>query len=204
MGVLIFLAGIAVNVDSGVWMIMTGFTLLWGALALFANLKHWFLLSGLSFFLMVILTIGSFDTLWPIHPLGFLIEITGVGWVVYQIGKEHTPITDKLKDVLVPLLPHGKWICVPLAIITTLLLAKSPLAAFIIGFSITAYLDRALLKVKGLSRVATLLIVFLVGFTILLAIILKIDAEYNDYDLLRSLDISRDAFIFLRDVLRFL
>lgn len=110
------------------------------------------------------------------------------GWVIYRItrNKEHetdnrnAPLVQEFYKKLLPNIKrHIKWVCVPLGILLVLWLSKSILIAFIVGFGITAFLDRQLIQTKGLNRVAIILLLYTVGFLLLLVGIFKIDNEYN-------------------------
>jgi len=75
----------------------------------------------------------------------------------------------------------------------------SILIAFVVGFGITAFLDKQTIQTKGINRVAVILSLYTVGFLILLVGMFKIDVAYN-YPNFSFF--TRDSYIFLRDIMR--
>lgn len=66
-----------------------------------------------------------------------------------------------------------KWLILPIGILLTLWLSKSILFALVIGFGITFFLDRQSTKLEGLNRLAVLSLLYIIGFSIFIAVILK-------------------------------
>ena len=97
LGLFLILAASATGTSTGVsatWMSQAGLVLLLGALAIFAGTKHlktqhtaWKILKVTSFGLMLLITLGSFYTTWGTHPLGTLIALAGIAWVIYCTRK---------------------------------------------------------------------------------------------------------------------
>ncbi len=188
-GTLLILAGAMLASSTGIsgsWMVQVGLIFLLGALAVSRKEKIW---KQSAIFLMVALFLLGFVTdIWSVHPLGAIISIVGGGWVIYGImrGKKyetensHAPLT---KDFFQSLLPnikqHIKLVSVPLGILLVLWLSKSILIVFVIGFGIVAFLDRQSIQANGVNRVAIILLLYTVGFLILLVRTFKIDFAYN-------------------------
>lgn len=208
-GILLMLAGISVNIQipgAGSWMFQVGLIFLLGALAVSRKEKIWTQLAVL--FMVLLFLWGFVSGMWSIHPLGAIISIVGGGWVIYSImrGKKYeteNPHAQLTKDFFQSLLPnikqHIKWVGVPLGILIVLALTKSILVAFIVGAGIVAFLDKQSIQAKGLNRVAIILLLYTVGFLILLVGTFKIDVAYN-YPNFNFF--SRDSYIFLRDIMR--
>ena len=211
-GILLILTG-AMSASStgvsGAWMVQSGLIFLFGALAVSAKEKSWGKeILSLAVVLMVALFLWGFvNSMWHAHPLGAIISIVGGGWVIYRItrGKEyetgnfHSPLIQEFQKLLPSVKQHIKWVSVPLGILLVLWLSKSILIAFIVGFGITAFLDRQLIQTKGLNRVAIILLLYTVGFLLLLVGIFKIDNEYNYGDFKFF---TRDSYILLRDIMQ--
>lgn len=212
-GTLLILAGAMLASSTGVsgaWMVQSGLIFLFGALAVSAKEKSWGKeILSLAVVLMVALFLWGFvNGMWYTHPLGAIISIIGGGWVIYRItrNKEHetdnrnAPLVQEFYKKLLPSVKqHIKWVSVPLGILLVLWLSKSILIAFIVGFGITAFLDRQLIQTKGLNRVAIILLLYTVGFLLLLVGIFKIDNEYNYGDFKFF---TRDSYILLRDIMQ--
>ena len=208
-GILLTLAGatLANNIGvSGTWMFQTGLIFLFGALAVSKKEKIW-TQSGLLFMVALFLW-GFVNGMWYAHPLGAIISIVGGGWVIYRITRHKEHETDNLhapsiqefsKKLLLNIKQHIKWVGVPLGILLALWLSKSILIAFVLGFGISAFLDKQSIQAKGLNRVAVVLLLYTVGFLILLVGIFKIDVAYN-YPHFSFF--TRDSYIFLRDIMR--
>ena len=208
-GALLILAGATLTSNAGVsgsWMVQTGLIFLFGALAVSRKEKIW-TQSGLLFMVALFLW-GFVNGMWYAHPLGAIISIVGGGWVIYGItkGKKHetenprAPLTQDFFQSLLPnIKQHIKWVSVPLSIILALLLSKNILIAFVVGFGITAFLDKQTIQTKGINRVAVILLLYTVGFLILLGGMFKIDVAYN-YPNFSFF--TRDSYIFLRDIMR--
>lgn len=208
-GILLTLAGatLANNIGvSGTWMFQTGLIFLFGALAVSKKEKIW-TQAGLLFMVALFLW-GFVNGMWYAHPLGAIISIVGGGWVIYRItrGKEHetgtlhaSSIQEFSKKLLPNIKQHIKWVGVPLGILLALWLSKSILIAFVVGLGITAFLDKQSIQAKGLNRVAVVLLLYTVGFLILLVGTFKIDVA-NNYP--RFKFFTRDSYIFLRDIMR--
>jgi len=194
---------------SGVWMVQAGLVFLFGALAIFVKEKSW----GKEIFpLAVISMIGLFiwgfsNGMWHAHPLGAIISIVGGGWVIYRITRDkkyeadnsREPLIQKFSQKLPPnIRQHVKWVSVPLGILLALWLSKSILIAFVVGLGITAFFDREFIKTKGINRIATLLLLYLIGFFILLVVAFKVDVAYNWGDFKFF---THDSYILLRGVM---
>src|SRR3989344_875410 len=195
---------------SGGWMLQSGLILLLGALTVSAKEKSWGKeILSLAIVLMVALFLWGFvNGMWHAHPLGAIISIAGGGWAIYLITKDKEQRRDGSRTLFFQefyqkLLPnikqHIKWIGVPLSILLALWLSKSILIAFVVGFGISAFLDKQSIQTKGLNRVAVVLLLYTVGFLILLVGIFKIDVAYN-YPHFSFF--TRDSYIFLRDIMR--
>lgn len=209
LGILLTLAGTTLASSTGVsgsWMVQTGLIFLFGALAVSRKEKIW-ARSGLLFMVALFLW-GFVNGMWYAHSLGAIISIVGGGWVIYRItrGKEyetgnpHAPSIQELSKKLPPnIKQHIKWVGVPLGILLVLWLSKSILIAFIVGFGIAAFLDRQSIQAKGLNRIAVVLLLYTVGFLLLLVGIFKIDVA-NNYPHFKFF--TRDSYIFLRDIMR--
>ena len=207
--ILLILAGATLAGSTGVsgsWMVQTGLIFLFGALAVSRKEKIW-TQSGLLFMVALFLW-GFVNGMWYAHPLGAIISIIGGGWVIYRItrGKEyetgnlHAPSIQEFSKKLLPnIKQHIKWVSVPLSIILALLLSKNILIAFVVGFGITAFLDKQTIQTKGINRVAVILLLYTVGFLIVLVGMFKIDVAYN-YPNFSFF--TRDSYIFLRDIMR--
>jgi len=208
-GALLILAGATLTSNAGVsgsWMVQTGLIFLFGALAVSRKEKIW---TQTGLILMVALFLWGFvNGMWYAHPLGAIISIIVGGWVIYGItkGKKHeteNPRALLTQDFFQSLLPnikqHIKWVSVPLSIILALWLSKSILIAFVLGFGIVAFLDKQSIQAKGVNRVAVILLLYTVGFLILLVGMFKIDVAYN-YPNFSFF--TRDSYIFLRDIMR--
>lgn len=208
-GALLVLAGATLANSTGVsgaWMVQVGLIFLLGALAVSKKEKIW-TQAGLLFMVALFLW-GFVSGMWSMHPLGAIISIVGGGWVIYSImrGKKygtdnsHAPLTqDFFQNLLPNIKQHIKWVGVPLGILLALWLSKSILIAFVLGFGISAFLDKQSIQAKGLNRVAVVLLLYTVGFLILLVGIFKIDVAYN-YPHFNFF--TRDSYIFLRDIMR--
>jgi hypothetical protein len=208
-GILLILAGTTLASSTGVsgsWMVQTGLIFLFGALVVSRKEKIW-TQSGLLFMVALFLW-GFVNGMWYAHPLGAIISIIGGGWVIYRItrGKEyetgnlHTPLIQEFSKKLLPnVKQHIKWVGVPLSILLVLWLSKSILIAFVLGFGIVAFLDKQSIQAKGVNRVAIILLLYTVGFLILLVGTFKIDVAYN-YPNFSFF--TRDLYIFLRDIMR--
>lgn len=209
LGILLTLAGATLASSTGVsgsWVVQTGLIFLFGALAVSRKEKIW-AQSGLLFMFALFLW-GFVNGMWYAHPLGAIISIVGGGWVIYRFTKEKEYGTKKPSQnanprVFSKILPnvkqHIKWISVPLGILLVLWLSKSILIAFVVGFGIVAFLDKQLIQVNGLNRTVVLLILYIVGFCILIVGTFKIDVYYN-YSDFRFFTV--DSYIFLRDIMQ--
>lgn len=210
LGILLTLTGTTLAGSTGVsgaWMVQTGLILLFGALAVSRKEKIW-VQAGLLFMVALLLR-GFVNGMWYMNPLGAIISIVGGGWVIYSIarGKEHetgnlpAPLIQEFSQKLLPnVKQHIKWVGVPLGILFALWLSKSLLITFIVGFGVVAFLDKQSIQIKGLNRVAVLLLIYAVGFSILIVITFKIDVYYNyssDFKFFTT-----DSYIFLRDITR--
>ncbi len=208
-GILLVLAGISVNVQfpgAGLWMFQVGLIFLLGALAVSRNAK----INKSGLFLMTVLFLWGFiNGMWYTHPLGAIMSIIGWGWVIYRITRNKERETDNRNASLVQefskkLLPstkqHIKWIGVPLSILFALWLFKSILIAFVVGFGVTAFFDRQSIQTKGLNRVAVVLLLYAVGFFLLLAGTFKIDDAYNYNNFITFF--TWDSRILLRGIMR--
>lgn len=208
-GILLILAGATLASNTGVsgsWMVQTGLIFLFGALAVSKKEKIW-TQSGLLFMVALFLW-GFVNGMWYVHPLGAIISIIGGGWVIYRItrgkkyetGNLHTSSIQELsKKLLQNVKQHIKWISVPVSILLALWLSKSILIAFVVGFGITAFLDKQSIQAKGINRIAVVLLLYTVGFLILLVGIFKIDVA-NNYPHFKFF--TRDSYIFLRDIMQ--
>lgn len=208
-GTLLILTGamLASNTGvSGAWMVQVGLIFLFGALAVSRKEKIWSQ-SGLLFMVGLFLW-GFVNGMWYAHPLGAIISIIGGGWVIYRItrNKEHetdnrnAPLVQEFSKKLLPNIKrHIKWACVPLGILLVLWIFKSILIAFVVGLGIVAFLDKQSIQAKGLNRVAVILLLYTVGFLILLMGTFKIDVAYN-YPNFSFF--TRDSYIFLRDIMQ--
>src|SRR3989344_1736733 len=208
-GALLILAGAMLASSTGVsgaWMVQVGLIFLLGALAVSKKEKIW--TQGGLLFMVGLFLWGFVSGMWSMQPLGAIISIVGGGWVIYSImrGKQygtensHAPLTqDFFQNLLPNIKQHIKWIGVPLGILLALWLSKSILIAFVLGFGISAFLDKQSIQVKGLNRVAVVLLLYTVGFFILLVGIFIIDVAYN-YPHFSFF--TRDSYIFLRDIMR--
>lgn len=208
-GILFILTG-AMSVSttgvSGAWMGQAGLVLLFGALAVSKKEKIW---AQAGFLFMVVVFLWGFvNGMWHTNPLGAIISIIGGGWVIYRItrGKEyktgnlHTALIQRFFQELLPnIKQHIKWVSVPLSVLLALWLSKSILIAFVVGFGITAFLDKQSIQAKGINRIAVALLLYTVGFFILLVGIFKIDVA-NNYPHFKFF--TRDSYIFLRDITR--
>jgi hypothetical protein len=194
---------------SGGWMLQSGLIFLLGALAVSAKEKSWGKeILSLAVVLMVALFLWGFvNGMWHAHPLGAIISIAGGGWAIYLITKDKEQMREGSRTLffqefsqklLQNVKQHIKWIGVPLSILFVLWLSKSILIAFVVGFGVTAFLDKQSIQTKGLNRVAIILLLYTVGFLLLLAGIFKIEDAYfyGDFFFL-----SRDSYIFLRDIM---
>lgn len=209
LGILLILAGATLSGSTGVsgsWMVQTGLIFLFGALAVSRKEKIW-AQSGLLFMVALFLW-GFVNGMWYAHPLGAIISIIGGGWVIYRItrGKEYETgnlyapsIQELSKKILPNVKQHIKWVSVPLGILLALWISKSILIAFVVGFGITAFLDKQSIQAKGLNRIAVALLLYTVGFLVLLVGIFKIDVA-NNYPHFKFF--TRDSYIFLRDIMR--
>ena len=208
-GILFILAGAMLASSTGVsgaWMVQVGLIFLLGALAVSRKEKIW---KQSAIFLMVALFLWGFVTgMWSVHPLGAIISIVGGGWGIYSVmrGKKyetensHAPLTqDFFQNLLPNIKQHIKWVSVPLGILLALWLFKSILIAFVLGFGIVAFLDKQSIQAKGLNRLAIVLLLYTVGFLLLLVGTFKIDVA-NNYPHFKFF--TRDSYIFLRDVMR--
>jgi len=208
-GALLILAGATLADSTGIsgsWMVQAGLIFLFGALAVSRKEKIW---TQAGLILMVALFLWGFvNGMWYAHPLGAIISIAGGGWVIYGITKgkkyetenPHTPLTQDFFQSLLPnIKQHIKWVSVPLSIVLALWLSKSILIAFVVGFGITAFLDKQTIQTKGINRVAVILLLYTVGFLILLVGMFKIDVA-NNYPNFSFF--TRDSYIFLRDIMR--
>ncbi|MSR87927.1 MAG: hypothetical protein EXS69_02070 [Candidatus Zambryskibacteria bacterium] len=213
LGVLLTLTGATLASSTGVsgsWMVQTGLIFLFGALAVSRKEKIW-TQSGLLFMVALFLW-GFVNGMWYMHPLGAIISIVGGGWVVYRIMRSKEYETENLHASLIQgfsqkLLPnvkqHIKWVSVPFGILLALWLSKSILIAFVIGFGITAFLDRQSIQTKGVNRVAIILLLYTVGFLILLVGTFKItDPHDGIFYNMNEVFFDRDSYIFLRDTMR--
>jgi len=100
-------------------------------------------------------------------------------------GESSNQLSDEIKNVAeskglkvgrvdVEVLSYRKWLVIPAGILITLLLFKSILAALVIGFGITIFLDKQSIRAKGLNRLAILSLLYIVGFSIFVVVLLKI------------------------------
>lgn len=195
---------------SGAWMLQAGLIFLFGALAVSRKEKVW-AQSGLLFMVALFLW-GFVNDMWRIHPLGAIISIVGGGWVIYRItrGKEyetgnlHTSSIQKFYQKLLPSIKqHIKWVSVPLGILLALALTKSILIAFIAGAGIVSFLDKQTIQAKGLNRVVMLLLLYTVGFFLLLIVTFKLTNPYEGiFYVLGEIFFSDDTFYFLEDMTR--
>src|SRR3989344_872500 len=188
-GLLLILAGATLASSTGVsgsWMVQTGLIFLFGALAVSRKEKIW-TQSGLLFMVALFLW-GFVNGMWYAHPLGAILSIIGGGWVIYRItrGKEyetgnlHAPLIQEFsKKLLSNVKQYIKWVSVPLSILLVLWLSKSILIAFVVGFGVVAFFDKQSIQAKGVNRVAIILLLYTVGFLILLVGTFKIDVAYN-------------------------
>lgn len=212
-GILLILTGaMSANTTgvSGAWMVQAGLVFLFGALAVSRKEKIW-TQSGLLFMVALFLW-GFVNDMWRTHPLGAIISIVGGGWVIYRITRVkeyetrnlHAPSIQELSKKLLPnVKQHIKWIGVPLGILLALWLSKSLLIAFIVGFGAVAFLDKQSIQTKGLNRVAMLLLIYAVGFSILIVGTFKItDPNYGIFYNMGDVFFDRDTYIFLRDITR--
>ncbi len=210
-GVLLTLAGatLANNVGvSGSWIFQTGLIFLLGALAVSRKEKIW-TLSGL-FFMVSLFLWGFVNGIWYAHPLGAIMSIVGGGWVIYhitrnkeyQMGNLRAPLTQEFSKKILPnVKQYIKWVSIPLGILLSLWLSKSILIAFVVGFGITAFLDKQSIQAKGLNRVAVVLLLYTIGFFILLMGTFKIDVAINFYPNKLKF-FTFDSYVFLRDITR--
>lgn len=208
-GILLILAGISINVQfpgAGSWMFQVGLIFLFGALAVSRNVKIW-TISGL-FFMVALFLLGLFNGMWYAHPLGGILGIVAGGWVAYWLIKDKQNESGDTSAVvgsnqfqkLLPVVKQNiKWVSVPLGILIILALTKSILVAFIVGAGIVGFLDKQAIQAKGLNRVAIILLLYTVGFLVLLVGTFKIDVAYN-YPNFSFF--SRDSYIFLRDIMQ--
>ena len=192
---------------SGTWMFQTGLIFLFGALAVSRKEKIWSK-SGLLF-MVVLFLLGFVNGMWHVHPLGAIISIIGGGWVIYRItrNKEHEMdnrnaplVQDFYKKLLPNIKLHIKWVSVPLGILLALWIFKSILIAFVVGLGIVAFLDKKSIQTKGLNRVAVILLLYTVGFLILVVGTFKIEVAYNYYPNFNFF--TRGSYILLRDIIR--
>ncbi len=186
-------------------MVQTGLIFLLGALAVSKKGEIW----KPAILLMVALFLWGFvNGMWYIHPLGAMISVIGGGWVIYratkskknETGDSHMSHIKKFfQKIPQNVKQRIKWVGVPLSILLVLWLFKSILLAFIIGFGVVAFFDRQSVRVKGLNHVAVILLLYTVGFLILLVGTFKIDVAYNypNFEFF-----TKDAYISLRDIMR--
>lgn len=102
-------------------------------------------------------------------------------------------------------LSHWRWLIVPAGILLALWLSKSILAALVVGLGITTFLDKESIRAKGLNRLATLSLLYVIGFSIFTIVLLKITNPLApDYGIFYSLGESElffDRYTY-RDILR--
>mgnify|MGYP001567630637 CR=1 FL=1 len=212
-GILLMLAGLSVNMQipgAGSWMFQAGLIFLFGALSISRKEKIW-AQAGLLFMVALFLW-GFVSGMWLMHPLGAIISIVGVGWVIYRItrgegyetGTLNASSIQKFYEKLLPSIKqHIKWVSVPLVILLALALTKSILTAFIAGAGIVAFLDKQTIQAKGLNRVAMLLLLYTVGFLFLLIATFKLTNPYEGiFYSLGEIFFSDDTVYFLEDVTR--
>ena len=192
-GTLLVLAGATLTSSanvSGTWIVTTGIILLLGASAIFVKEKSWGKwIFSLPVILMLVLFLGnSVNGMWYAHPLGAIISIIGGGWVIFRImmGKKNEREISReplIRNFFQKLLPnikqHIRWVGVPLSILIALWLSKSILIAFIVGFGIATFLDKQSIRTKGINRVAVILLLYTVGFCILIIGTYKITNPYS-------------------------
>lgn len=209
-GILLLLAGTSVNMQlpgAGSWMLQAGLIFLFDALAVSRKEKIW--MQSCLLFMVALFLWGFVNGMWYAHPLGAILSIAAGGWVAYRLIKDKqneavgTFVFDSSKfppKLLLNVKQHIKWVSVPLGILIALALTKSILIAFIVGFGFVAFLDKQSIKVKGLNRVAILLLLYIVGFSILLITTFKYEYRFSNYNDL--IFFSDDTFYFLEDVTR--
>lgn len=80
----------------------------------------------------------------------------------------------KIDKVGIEALSYRKWLIIPAGILFALWLSKSILAALVIGLGITIFLDKQSIRTKGLNRLAMLSLLYIIGFSIFIVVLLKI------------------------------
>lgn len=193
------------SIGTQLWMNLSGFILLLGALAIFADKRRWLLIRALFLFLMFLLFLFGFLE-WTIHPLGGVIGFIGIYYVVnilFEINKHIITILlvvnkwIEYKVLVSPYLKYGAIFCVALFV---LWLLNSIWITFVVGFGMLIFFDRHILKEQGINRMGMLLMVYIITFLLLLVFAF------------RTQDITHKHIIFfkaksynmLRDVMRVL
>lgn len=194
---------------SGAWMLQAGLIFLFGALAV-SRKEKWTQLGLL--FMVVLFMWGFVNGMWYAHPLGAIISLVGGGWVAYRLtkdkrNKDEGTFISGGSNLFQKLLPnvkqHIKWVSVPLGILIALALTKSILIAFIVGAGIVAFLDKQTIQAKGLNRMVMLLLLYIVGFLLLLIVTFKLTNPYEGiFYALGEIFFSDDTVYFLEDVTR--
>lgn len=109
------------------------------------------------------------------------------------------------RQTAIEVLSYRRWLIIPAGILLTLWLFKSILAAFVVGLGIAIYLDKQSIKAKGLNRLVTLSLLYVIGFSIFTIVLLKItNPVAPDYGIFYSLGESElffDRYTY-RDILR--
>lgn len=189
LGILLMGASVTVTTDLGIsatWMSTTGIIFLLGALAVSRKVK---ILTYLAVVLMAVLFLGGLvGGMWFAHPLGAILNIATGIWVAYRLikdkrnkdGDTFISAGSNLFQKLSPSIKQNiKWVSVPFGILIALALTKSILIAFIVGAGIVAFLDKQLIKEKGLNRVVILLILYTTGFYFLIVGTYKLTSPYS-------------------------
>ncbi|MCR4323128.1 MAG: hypothetical protein NUV61_03530 [Candidatus Azambacteria bacterium] len=217
---------------SGTWMVQAGLILLLGALTVFTGRRKLFAKDPIllkyaewgSFAVMAFLFIlGFLSDVWSVHPLGAIIALAGSLWVVKEFSSDNPNSEHEREERIKELTsentnqkmglekikkwsevyPFVKWLGVPLGILLVLWLSKSILIAFVVGFGIVAFLDKQSIQVKGLNRVTMLLILYAVGFCLLIIGTFKITDPYAGiFYNIGDVFFDLDSYIFLRDITR--
>ena len=205
LGILLIGAGVTVSTDLGTsatWMSTTGIIFLLSALAVSKKTK---ILTYLAVILMAVLFLGGLvGGMWYAHPLGAILSIVAGIWVAYKLikDKEKEGVSTSSSSNLFPKLQiikqNIKWVSVPLGILIFLALTKSILIAFVIGFGLTAFIDKQSIQTKGINRIAVILLLYAVGFCILIIGIYKITNPYS------GIFYNMGDIFFNRDIERFL
>jgi len=99
--------------------------------------------------------------------------------------KSGKQLSDEVEDVVeskgfkvgkadIEVLFYRRWLIIPAGILLALLLSKSILVAFVVGFGITVFLDKQSIRTKELNRLAILSLLYLIGFSVLIVVLLKV------------------------------